>query len=188
MPSLQSPPRIFLGLVSWNWFCHKSFQVALISGWLNTSSFQWPSRDEHTAPPISSCFQFHVLNFLECMNTNNITLIAKLMGPTWDPSGADRTQVGPMLVLWTCYLGNQAIFFKSALGHTRLGWITCKAITICNTDTSMILIIKLHQCINIAHLFRLILIVTEASHCLRDITARILVYCQLRRNDACLIT
>ena len=33
-------------------------------------------------------------------------LIARLMGPTWGPSGADRTQVGPMLAPWTCYLGD----------------------------------------------------------------------------------
>ena len=32
-------------------------------------------------------------------------LIAKLMGPTWGPSGADRTQVGPMLALWTLLSG-----------------------------------------------------------------------------------
>ena len=32
-------------------------------------------------------------------------LIARFMGPTWDPSGADRTQVGPMLALWTLLLG-----------------------------------------------------------------------------------
>ena len=30
-----------------------------------------------------------------------ISLIAKFMGPTWGPSGADRTQVGPMLAPWT---------------------------------------------------------------------------------------
>ena len=28
------------------------------------------------------------------------SLIAKFMGPTWGPSGADRTQVGPMLAPW----------------------------------------------------------------------------------------
>ena len=33
------------------------------------------------------------------------TLIARLMGPTWDPSGADRTQVGPMLAPWTLLSG-----------------------------------------------------------------------------------
>ena len=27
--------------------------------------------------------------------------IARFMGPTWGPSGADRTQVGPMLAPWT---------------------------------------------------------------------------------------
>ena len=33
------------------------------------------------------------------------TLIAKFMGPTWGPSGADRTQVGPMLTPWTLLSG-----------------------------------------------------------------------------------
>ena len=31
--------------------------------------------------------------------------IARFMGPTWGPSGADRTQVGPMLSHEICYLG-----------------------------------------------------------------------------------
>ena len=30
-----------------------------------------------------------------------ISLIARFMGPTWGPSGADKTQVGPMLAPWT---------------------------------------------------------------------------------------
>ena len=30
-----------------------------------------------------------------------VTLIARFMGQTWGPSGADRTQVGPMLAPWT---------------------------------------------------------------------------------------
>ena len=34
-----------------------------------------------------------------------ISLIARFMGPTWGSSGADRTQMGPMLAPWTCYLG-----------------------------------------------------------------------------------
>ena len=33
------------------------------------------------------------------------TLIARFMGPTWGPSGADRTQVGPMLASWTLLSG-----------------------------------------------------------------------------------
>ena len=30
-------------------------------------------------------------------------LIARFMGPTWGPSGADRTQVGPLLAPWTIW-------------------------------------------------------------------------------------
>ena len=32
--------------------------------------------------------------------------IARFMGPTWGPSGADRTQVGPMLAPWTLLSGH----------------------------------------------------------------------------------
>ena len=33
-------------------------------------------------------------------------LIARFMGPKWGPSGADRTQVGPMLAPWTLLSGS----------------------------------------------------------------------------------
>ena len=33
------------------------------------------------------------------------SLIARFIGPTWGPSGADRTQVGPMLTPWTLLSG-----------------------------------------------------------------------------------
>ena len=33
------------------------------------------------------------------------TLIAKFMGPTWGPPGADRTQLGPMWATWTLLSG-----------------------------------------------------------------------------------
>ena len=35
----------------------------------------------------------------------SIALIAMFMGPTWGPSGADRTQVSPMLAPWTLLSG-----------------------------------------------------------------------------------
>ena len=35
----------------------------------------------------------------------NPPLIAKFMGPIWGPRGADRTQVGPMLVTWSFLSG-----------------------------------------------------------------------------------
>ena len=34
-----------------------------------------------------------------------ISLIARFMGPTWGPSGANMTQVGPMLAPWTLLCG-----------------------------------------------------------------------------------
>ena len=34
-----------------------------------------------------------------------LSLIARFMVPTWGPSGADRTQVGPMLAPWTLLSG-----------------------------------------------------------------------------------
>ena len=36
---------------------------------------------------------------------NETTLIARFMGPTWDPPGTDRTQVGPSLATWTLLYG-----------------------------------------------------------------------------------
>ena len=35
----------------------------------------------------------------------NASLIERFTGPTWGPSGTDRTQVGPMLVPWTLLSG-----------------------------------------------------------------------------------
>ena len=37
-----------------------------------------------------------------CLST---PLMARFMGPTWCPSGADRTQLGPMLAPWTLLSG-----------------------------------------------------------------------------------
>ena len=36
-------------------------------------------------------------------------LIARFMGPTWGPSGADRTQMGPMLAPWTLLSGSTSV-------------------------------------------------------------------------------
>ena len=38
-----------------------------------------------------------------------VTLIARFMGPIWGPSGADRTQVGPMLAPWTLLSGKLCV-------------------------------------------------------------------------------
>ena len=44
-----------------------------------------------------------VTNWLEHQTMKS--LIVRLMGPTWGPSGVDRTQVGPMLAPWTLLSG-----------------------------------------------------------------------------------
>ena len=41
---------------------------------------------------------------LLCHDTS-LSLIARFMGPTWGPSGADRTHVGPMSAPWTLLSG-----------------------------------------------------------------------------------
>ena len=43
---------------------------------------------------------------VELIDTPFLTLIARFMGPTWGPSGADRPQVGPMLAPWTLLSGH----------------------------------------------------------------------------------
>ena len=40
-------------------------------------------------------------------------LIARFMGPTWGPSGAERTQVGPMVAPWTLLSGDQGLYSQS---------------------------------------------------------------------------
>ena len=40
------------------------------------------------------------------------SLIARFIGPTWGPSGADRTQMGPMLAPWAL-LSRMSLGFKS---------------------------------------------------------------------------
>ena len=45
-------------------------------------------------------------------------LIARFMGPTWGPSGADKTQVGPMLVPWTLlFVWESSLLNSSWLTH-----------------------------------------------------------------------
>ena len=46
---------------------------------------------------------------------NMLSLIARFMGPTWGPSGADRIQVGPMLAPWPLLSG----LFRHIATETR---------------------------------------------------------------------
>ena len=44
--------------------------------------------------------------------TGNLTLIARLIGPTWGPSGADRTQMVPLLAPWTLQSGEVSLILS----------------------------------------------------------------------------
>ena len=56
--------------------------------------------------------------------TQIVPQIARFMGPTWGSSGADRTQVGPMLAPWTLLSG--AGFWKPI--NTRMQGISCQVV------------------------------------------------------------
>ena len=69
----------------------------------------------HSNPPSSSlilpCIDIpnagpaQMLDPNTAMGLGMFSLIARFMGPTWRPSGADRTQVGPMLFPWNLLSG-----------------------------------------------------------------------------------
>ena len=65
---------------------------AVVSDWLH---YVIPIREELTLWPILPLL----------LTGNKLSLIARFMGPTWGPPGADRTQVGPMLAPWTLLSG-----------------------------------------------------------------------------------
>ena len=60
----------------------------------------------------------------------SLTLIARFMGLTWGPSGADRTQVGPMLAPWTLLSGKLWLDIIHAKSHPYLNELIIMCITI----------------------------------------------------------
>ena len=79
-------------------------------------------------------------SYQEGLQACNLTItnthqIARFMGPTWGPSGADRTQVGPMLAPWTLLSGTPTtihtveplynrVFFFSKIGSQKTLYIS----------------------------------------------------------------
>ena len=62
------------------------------------------------------------LRIVECLKCgpsamDNTSLIARFMGPTWGPPGADRTQVDPMFAPWTLLSGVERISVINSLGN-----------------------------------------------------------------------
>ena len=71
------------------------------SPWEGTRDNRWKSR-------FSECLcVVKIPQGLVCWKQRwrNDSLIENFMGPTWGPSGAERTQVGPMLAPWTLFSG-----------------------------------------------------------------------------------
>ena len=54
----------------------------------------------HKGPVMRKAFPCHNI-----VMSIDMSLIARFMGPTWGPSGAYRTQVGPMMAPWTLLSG-----------------------------------------------------------------------------------
>ena len=57
------------------------------------------------------------------------SLIARFMGPTWGPSGADRTQVGPVLAPWTLLTGLISPPSRGWVLIKIIGWLSDDAVT-----------------------------------------------------------
>ena len=59
-------------------------------------------------------------------STMILPLIARFMGPTWGPSGGDRTQVGPMLAPWTLLSGSSLVGVNYQLSRNcAMEWMVC---------------------------------------------------------------
>ena len=95
------------------WLSHAcaAFQVYSFTIYHNTHGSYLVTMTQ-TRKMLSICLSLDVLSFKGIKSETNVnhfwrkdTLIARFMGPTWDPSGADRTQVGPMSAPWTLQFG-----------------------------------------------------------------------------------
>ena len=88
--------RISFGELEKLYFCDKNRRM--LSNTVCLIGATQPLSGGNSNEPMSChvyCGQQHVKDNVILPSAS--TLIARFMGPTWDPSGADRTQVGAML-------------------------------------------------------------------------------------------
>ena len=67
------------------------------------------------------CVKLHRVSFAHVIRPDMANLglpDSKVPGPTWGPSGADRTQVGPMLAPWTLLSGLLTVAPLGSILHT----------------------------------------------------------------------
>ena len=92
----------------------------------------WQVEHRFSKPSISNRLMFRedCLKMVSLAQVCQVaTLIARFMGPTWGPSGTERTQVGPMLA--PCYLRNYLTVWSMKLAEMYYemdfySWITTK--------------------------------------------------------------
>ena len=126
---------------------------------------RWPVNSPHKGPVTRKMFPFDdvimtwnlssqlritqrmshgYVSRLRCDNIDNvaslgkISLIARFMGPTWGPSGADRTQAGPMLAPWTLLSG--------MLPPDTSLWIWYSCLMVCENACNMHNLCRSHTC------------------------------------------
>ena len=80
----------------WRPFC-LGLNVLIPQHWGGIGSHHWPAVSTPKGPVMGKTYPCHDLIMDKAIKPQ---LIARFMGPTWGPSGADRTQVGPMLAPW----------------------------------------------------------------------------------------
>ena len=81
------------------------------------------------------CFRCINLTF---HSSEDISLIARFLGPTWGPSGADKTKVGPMLAPWTLLSGKALNDWLYHCGWTKLCFRCVNLTFLSSEDISLI--------------------------------------------------
>ena len=106
--------------------CHITFCIYQQSGML----YLTPSRVSQGLTDVTvywymaQCYDIHTpgphtTTMARPRRDRMIPLIARFLGPTWGPSGADRTQVGPTLAPWTLLSGTFYSFARDLFQHIK---------------------------------------------------------------------
>ena len=99
-------------------FCWESDGISWLPEWLTNQSMADRLLGSLTHPCIHPCIHTESEPALRAAVSapGGTTLIARFMGPTWGPLAAVRTQVGPMLVIWTL-LSGYVVYITPAISH-----------------------------------------------------------------------
>ena len=102
------------------------------------------------------------------LRSSKPTLIARFMGPTWGPPGADRTQVGLMLAPWSLLSGQ---------------WLT-KSVVLCYMPTNDLIVN--FQMLSVYLVFQYHVLILTASFCVSNSKLLYIEVGQLNQELTCL--